>query len=202
MVVRGPPFDIDYVWRRQRLEYDSSLVHNEVTLDIDIEPPRDNGRLAFFMRAQAGGSLETHRGVGIYFKPPSRNGILTVSSNPGYETSYLNTGLFSRVLTRVWLGFVIESANADDFFDQQLVSQREMIFDRDISWTLPHYEMRVLSTTGFPLNTQIKVDDNHWYIIWVMCGGLVRTSTSSSFNIAFQHLSMQVRNINWSYAAI
>lgn len=201
MVVRGPPFDIDYFWRRQS-QSDHGFVDHEDTLHIDIEPPRYNGRLQFFMRARTGGSLETHRGVGIYFKPPSRGGILTVSSNPGYGIDYWNVGYFSRTINRAWLGFVVERFNADDFFDQRLVAQREMIFDRDISRTLPTYEERSLSTTGFPLNTRFKVNHNYWYIIWVMCGGLVRTTSGSTLCIAQQGLDMRVRDINWSYAAM
>jgi hypothetical protein len=125
MVTRMPPYELQYIWRRA--EGGASVdTHKDLT-----RVSRELGRAEFNLGGR--GVATTHRGVGIYFNPPTRNGMLTLSSNPSFYSYYWNAGFFHGAVTRAWLGFVVESFNATDiFFDRGLVTQRLMIFDRDI----------------------------------------------------------------------
>ena len=35
--------------------------------------------------------------------------------------------------------------------------------------------------TKIPLDAQFRVDNSHWYAIWVLCGGVARSARGRSF---------------------
>jgi hypothetical protein len=200
MVVRSPPYEFQYKWSRMEdmfISVDTAPIPLETGF-TGLWVSRQNGHAEFYIRGST--TAETVRGVGIFFRPPSQNGILTISSTPGFFSYYLNRGTFAGVETKAWIGIFIDRFFASNNTpDAPIVRQQVMVFDRDIAWWLGSEERRD-SNTGFPLNAQIRVDSSHWYTIWVMCGGLVRATRGWSVGISA--VSINVPSIIWSYAAI
>jgi hypothetical protein len=196
MVERLPPYDWDWTWFRAQA-YNAGEFPNIWGLEghTGVAVSRQNGHAEFRIQA-GGGTAITLRGVGIFFRPPSRNGILTLSSNPSYYSWYTDGGFFRGTVTQAWIGFDIHSYNASDrFYDRAMLRQREMIYNRDILWWSGS-ETRSDRSDGFPLNARITVDGSHVYAIWVLCGGLAVGGT------AWSALSINVPSIIWSYAGV
>jgi hypothetical protein len=205
MVERLPPYDYVWNWTGFRGGNAREFPNGGFIGHTGVAVSRQNGHAEFRILSDGGTAFKA-RFVGIFFRPPSRNGILTLSSNPSYYSWYVNGGFFHGAVTQAWIGFYIQSYYAygkkGGFPDREMLRQQEMIYNRDIFWWWAGSEQRSDRSDGFPLNAQITVDSSHSYIIYVWCGGLARDAGWNNSSYAISALSINIPSIIWSYAPI
>jgi len=141
-------------------------------------------------------SCSVGAGVGIYFRPMTSNGILQVFSNPSVGFVWGDYCYCDSANTNGFIGIYIGSYNLDGGFAGTLVDQQISLWN-DSSWW--RGANNTGSNLGFPLFSQCSVDSDHFYAIWVRCGGYNSAAGWSFFGGSGSNSSMfvGVPSITW-----
>lgn len=108
--------------------------------------------------------------VGIFFHPPTDcPGTLRIASSVAFTFDWNTSSVFASAHSDGWIGLLVERFNLDGFPAGVLVDQRIFLWSND-SWFAGAGFFNG-SNSGFPLATQFAVDNQHFYHIWVRCGG-------------------------------
>jgi hypothetical protein len=114
-------------------------------------------------------SASSRAAVGIFFRPPTENGILQVWSNPALNYFWGDWCFLDSAGSDGWLGFYIgEYAVEGGGFVTAPVDQQITLWSDNSFWS--GVGQQEGSTSGFPLFAQLEVDNDHWYAIWVWGG--------------------------------
>jgi len=196
LVTRFPPYEYEWTWSSQQgstFSYSLSASRYSGQMSCSVDGSSEPGG--------AYGSIDQICSVGIFFRPPNKNGLLTLSSVPSFDSSYETVALFASIRTNSWVGLYAEQFNAsDNSHAGAILDQRSnTVFDLD---TFYFYDggSRSFSNTGFPLSAQFPVDNTHWYTLWVQCGG--HASGGGVVEYASSTINVSVGSITWSYASL
>jgi hypothetical protein len=110
--------------------------------------------------------------VGIFFHPPTDcPGTLRISSSLAFTFDWDTIGALAPAHSDGWLGLLVERFTLNGFPAGVLVDQRTFLWSND-SWFSGAGFFNG-SNSGFPLFAQFPVDNQHFYHIWVRCGGSI-----------------------------
>jgi hypothetical protein len=196
LVTRVPPYEYQWTW--------SSAVGD--TESYSLSASAANGQMSSSMAGSpqlggAFGSIDQICSVGIFFRPPTRNGLLTFSSTPSFTARYGIIALIALLRTESWIGLYAEQYNvSDNSFAGAIIDQRSnRVFNLD-AFYFYNVAGRNFSNSGFPLSAMIPVDSAHWYSIWFQCGG--HASAAGVRAYASSNIDLTVPSITWSYSSI
>jgi hypothetical protein len=115
-------------------------------------------------------------GVGIFFSPPTTcPGTLRIASSVGYTWDYTCYSAFAGAHSDGWIGIGVDRFTLNGLPDVTLVDQRIFLWSNDSSG-LGGPSLPTGSNTGFPLSASCPVDNQHFYHLWVRCGGTVSSA--------------------------
>jgi hypothetical protein len=107
--------------------------------------------------------------VGVFFRPPTENGILQVWSGPALNYDWGDWCVLDGAGSDGWLGLYIgEYAVEGGGFVSAPVDQQISLWS-DNSWWAGVGEQEG-SSSGYPLFAELEVDNDHFYEIWVWGG--------------------------------
>jgi hypothetical protein len=111
-------------------------------------------------------------GVGIFFHPPTDcPGTLSTSATLSFTFRWSTICAFASAHSDGWVGLAVERFDLAGFPAGMLVDQKLFQWWADASWA----DTRIFSgsNNAFPLMASCTVDSQHFYHIWVRCGGSV-----------------------------
>jgi hypothetical protein len=198
MVTRNPPYEYQWSWQsgfnNPTISRTATAASGQMALDLISD--LDNPSIA-----------DAKAAIGIYFRPPTQNGILTLSATPSFIASFFHNGVLASSQANAWVGLYGASYNAsDNSFASEILNQMSMVFCVD-TWYFcggdnpsspPSF-----NNSGLPLNAQFQVDNSHWYALWVWCGTHIGADGFGglfSGSGAISHISVNVPSMIWSYA--
>jgi hypothetical protein len=183
-----PPYDYQWTWSAttagatiQALSADSSkgaVLFTKASFDADPA------------------SVSARGAVGIFFRPVVTNGILRISSNPSFSYMWDTFCWHSSTHSDGFVGLYVGSYTLAGGFDGARIDQKSYLWSDDSWW----YGTSGQGTnSGFPVSAQLNVDSNHYYAIWVWCGGRDTSGGDGFlwFSTANSNFSMQVPSITW-----
>jgi hypothetical protein len=107
--------------------------------------------------------------VGVFFRPPTENGILQVWSNPALNYDWGDWCNLDGAGSDGWIGLYIGEYAADGGgFVAAPVDQQVSLWSDSSWWS--GVGAQEGSTSGYPLFAQLDVDNDHFYEIWVWGG--------------------------------
>jgi hypothetical protein len=201
-LIRNTPYDYEYQWSRiQGLPIDHvDYMTNQVGL-VSPVVSRMTGNVGFCFDSWVpdDSSAACERAVGIYFLPPTPNGVLSVSSPISYHSRWYSGGCFGGWQGGAWVGLAVDRyLVSNSHFDGALIRQYNPIIDQDIHWWFGTTGPWDDNNAGYPLNAQFRVDNSHWYAVWVWCGGHLR-SAGEHWAVGLVEFLMRVPSIELSY---
>lgn len=160
---RVPPFDYQWSW-------ESTTNSPSVSKSAN----RTNGQMSYNMwdnlDNSSSGSART--AIGIYFRPPTRNGLLIANSVPAYSATWGTWCVLADAHTDGWIGLFVGSYNvSDNSYAGTIIDQKNSLFSDDSWWS--GIGWRESTNSGYPLSAMFPVDNAHWYAIWVWSGGRI-----------------------------
>lgn len=183
-----PPFNYQWTWHSG-----SGFPDN-----LDVVANRNTGTMNFFLNTNPTySSSDSHRtALGIFFKPLTENGVLRVSAAPAINFNWWDTCAFASAHTDAFMGLYVGRYNLNGEFDGSAVNQQISIWN-DSSWWSGGSGSG--SNSGFPLSAQFNVDGNHWYALWIWCGGNVSSDGWHTFSGsgAGAALSVAIPSVTW-----
>lgn len=135
--------------------------------------------------------------VGIFFRPPTENGILDIWSNPSFNYHWWTHCAFATGHSDAFIGLYVGRYNLSGGFDGAPVNQRISLWN-DTSWW-SGAGSHTGSNSGFGLRARLGVDRSHYYAIWVWCGGTASGAGSGFLYAGYggSTLSVTVPSIGW-----
>jgi hypothetical protein len=136
--------------------------------------------------------------VGIFFRPPTENGILQVWSSPALNYDWGDWCVFDGAGSDGWLGlYVGEYAVDGGGFVSAPVDQQINLWSDNSWWSGVGSQQG--SNSGYPLSAQLQVDSDHFYEIWVWGGTDVYGAGWGTFSGsgAGGDLSARIPSITW-----
>jgi hypothetical protein len=113
--------------------------------------------------------------VGIFFHPPTDcPGTLRISSSVAFTFDWDTAGALASAHSDGWIGMLVERFNLDGFPSGVVIDQRMVLWSDDSWWTGAGFFDG--SNSGFPLFAQFPVDNQHFFHIWVRCGGSISSA--------------------------
>jgi hypothetical protein len=107
--------------------------------------------------------------VGVFFRPPTENGILQVWSGPALNYDWGDWCVLDGAGSDGWLGLYIgEYAVKGGGFTSAPVDQQINLWSDNSWWA--GVGAQEGSSSGYPLFAQLEVDNDHYYEIWVWGG--------------------------------
>jgi hypothetical protein len=111
-------------------------------------------------------------GVGIVFHPPTDcPGTLSISATLSFTFDWAITCGFASAHSDGWVGLAVDRFDLANFPAGTIVDQKIFLWAANFAWldngNFPG------SNTAFPLMASCTVDSQHFYHIWVRCGGSV-----------------------------
>jgi hypothetical protein len=136
--------------------------------------------------------------VGIYFRPSFQEGTFQFWSTPSVRYGWADNAFFGSCHSEGWIGLYAGRYNLDGSFDGAPVYIKNSLWFNSIDWgwSYNHDE----NTLNNPIySPQFNVDRDHWYAIWVWCGGSVDGDGVGpiSFSTANGLLDVNVPSISW-----
>jgi hypothetical protein len=198
LVNRNPPYEYEWSWQ--------SAFNNP---SVNRAASGANGHMALDLVSDLNNPsiADARAAIGIYFRPPTENGILTLSTTPSFNASFFHDGTLASSQANAWIGLYGASYNAsNDSFASEMLNQMSMVFSVD-TWYFSGGDDPInppsFNNSGFPLTAQFQVDNSHWYALWVWCGTHIRAEGFGglfSGSAAITHISVNVASMIWSYA--
>lgn len=180
-VRRVPPYDYQWTWSAK----DNSSAHAAVSAT------GATGEENFWL---TGDDDSAHvRGacaVGVYFRPITPSGYVHLSSTPAFTDSWYTYCTLASAHSDGWIGLYVGQYTLAGDLDRVAVDQQTTLWSDD-SWTVGAGSHSG-SNSGYPLSAWFTVDSNHWYAMWVWCGGSIYSDGSHTFWGSFGMSSMDV----------
>jgi hypothetical protein len=133
--------------------------------------------------------------LGIYFRPLTNTGRLSVWSNPSFSSSWYDYAYFAAAHTDAFIGLYIARYALDGTFIDAPVNQTHALWDDDSH--LSDSGIHEDSNAGYSLNASCWVDRNHQYVIWVWAGGRASADRIAGGASAGSNLWVRVPSITW-----
>jgi len=182
-----PPFDYKWTWHA-----------STGTVDTLNKAANVNGNMSFDIQVySAEGTCSARTAVGIFFRPMTKKGILKIWANPAINYQWSDLCNWDSAHSDGFLGLYVGRYDLSGGFVSAPVNQKISLWD-DSSWWYGQYDMG--SNSGFPLFSQLNVDSNHWYALWVWCGGHIEAAGLEGAvfgSNAGATLSVAVPSITW-----
>jgi hypothetical protein len=134
--------------------------------------------------------------VGIFFSPPTSNGILRIWSNPSYLYEGDTIAVLDWAYSDGWIGLYVGEFDLSGGFVASAIDQQTTLWSID-SWLQTVDQPG--TSSGFPLFAELNVDNDHFYEIWVWCGVDSSAAGMGTFwgSGADSFLSITVPSITW-----
>jgi hypothetical protein len=111
-------------------------------------------------------------GVGIFFHPPTTcPGTLSISASPGLTFDWDTISILNSAHSDGWVGIAVEQFDMAGIPTGVLVDQRISLWSSNTWWQGDGFNDG--SNNAFPLFAQCTVDSQHFYHVWVRCGGSI-----------------------------
>jgi len=111
-------------------------------------------------------------GVGIFFHPPTDcPGTLRISATVGYSSEWATLCAYAAAHSDGWVGITVEQFDMAGFPAGVLVDQQNFLWVDNSWWGGAGFNYG--SSSAFPLAAQCAVDNQHFYHVWVRCGGFI-----------------------------
>ena len=163
-------------------------------LDVDAS----DGKMWFLL--DTGGdemSVSARTAVGIFFQSPSHCiSKFSFWANPLLSFEWATNCGFDSAHSDGFIGLFAASYDWAGNFTGILVDQMISLWSDDSWWW---GNSGSSSSRGFPLAANFQVDPDHWYALWVWCGGHVSGGGDHTFYYSNANGSMavQVPSISW-----
>jgi hypothetical protein len=133
--------------------------------------------------------------VGIFFSPPIEQGNLRISSNPSFSSSWWLFSFFNSSHSDGWIGWYVGRYDLAGNFAGTAVDLQFSLWSEDIVIGDPSDG----GAGSMPLQATFSIDNGHFYIIWVWCGGTASGAGTDNFFGSFAHSEMYVTvpSITW-----
>jgi hypothetical protein len=135
--------------------------------------------------------------VGFAFRLPTDCAtILQIASNPAFTFFWATIVQYDSAHSDGWIGLFVEEFDANGFLTGVLIDQRVPLWTDD-SWLFGASDYG--SNSAFPLFAQCTVNPQHFYHIWVRCGGSVSADGGGiiSWSEAVSEIKATVPSITW-----
>ena len=181
----APPYNSPYTWNvtsgnpRVHLSADNTTGQMHFSLDTDYHKSS---------------SARVIAAVGIFFSPFTDQGSLHISTNPTLSLSWALWCALNSAHSDGWIGLYIASydlsGNAGTPIRSQIIRWSEDVFAGDPSGG---------GVDTQPLQARFAVDRDHYYVVWVWCGGSVSGAGWDSFfgSGAYSEMYVNVPSITW-----
>jgi hypothetical protein len=183
----APPYD--YGWTSNRTS--AGAVVSKVTAD------RTTGFCEYQKQASGGPSGASARAaVGVFFRPPVANGRLEVSANPSFRLAWTTFCWHCSTHSDGFIGIYVGRYTLGGDFETAPIDEKTYLWNDDSWWYGTSDEA---TSSGFPLSAQFDVDSNHFYALWIWCGGYDATGGEGLFYFSNSdsQFSMDVPSITW-----
>jgi hypothetical protein len=137
-------------------------------------------------------------GVGIFFSPPTDcPGTLSISASPGLTFDWHTFSILNSAHSDGWVGIAVEQFDMAGIRTGVLVDQKTFLWSSSTWW---HGDGdNDGSNNAFPLFAQCTVDSQHFYHVWVRCGGSISAAGISQWfgSDAGSRIFGSVPSITW-----
>jgi hypothetical protein len=180
-VRRTPPYDYQWTWHAK----DDSSATDAVSATAS------SGEESFWLvndddGAHAWGACA----VGVYFRPIRPTGYVHLSSTPSFTYRWYTYCTLASAHSDAWIGLYVAQYNSAGEIDRVAVDQQTRLWSDD-SWAVGAGDHSG-ANSGYPLTAWFPVDANHWYAMWVWCGGSIYGDGSHTFWGSFGSAAMDV----------
>ena len=111
-------------------------------------------------------------GVGILFHPPTDcPGTLSISATVGFSYEWATLCAWASAHSDGWVGISVERFDMAALPAGVLVDQKIFLWAADSGWADGGFHFG--SSSAFPLFAPCTVDNQHFYHVWVRCGGSI-----------------------------
>jgi len=188
---RVAPFDYPWTWKAQSGSpppgggVDVSAFANSGWMFVGLDTGWKNAS-----------SLSGRAALGIFFQSPSEClSKFSFWANPQVGFIWEEECGLDSVHTDGFIGLFAASYDWAGNFTETLVDQMISLWSDDSWWTSNSGSG---DSSGFPLSANFLVDADHWYALWVWCGGHASGDGSDTFwSQALSGLHVHVPSISW-----
>ncbi len=180
-VRRAPPYDYQWTWSAKD---DSSAT------DAVSATAATGEEFFWLVNGDDGAHAWGACAVGVYFRPISPSGYVHLSSTPAFTDSWYTYCTLASAHSDGWIGLYVGQYTLTGDLDGVPVDQQFTLWSDD-SWAVGA-GAHSGANSGYPLSAWFTVDSNHWYAMWVWCGGSIYGDGSHTFWGSFGSSSMNV----------
>jgi hypothetical protein len=183
-----PPYNYQWTWNASSGNPTVSVAAN-----------RNTGTMNFglWTNPSRSSSAQARAAVGIYFRPATRNGILRIWANPSFNYKWWTYCAFASAHSSAFIGLYVGKYTLAGGFVGAPVDQKISLWSDNSWWS--GAGTKTGSNSGYPLFSQIAVDNSHYYAIWVWCGGRISGKGWGTFSGsgAGAYLNARTPSISW-----
>ena len=184
----APPYNYQWTWDvisgtppRESVTANSASGQMHFVVDTDHD------------KSSAG---STAAAVGIYFSPFIERGNLLISANPTFSSGWATWCFFNSAHSDGWIGLYVGSYDLSGGFAGAPVSLQFSLWSENVFFPDGPGNGGVGT---MPLRANLSVDSNHYYAIWVWCGGSASGVGWDNFfgSAAYSEMYVSVPSITW-----
>jgi hypothetical protein len=186
-----PPYDYQWTW---------SAVNGVPQTNIETADQKSGNMSIDLWTGDDSNSISAAAAVGIYFFPPAANGSLQIASFPSFADTWGDSCNWDSASADGWIGLYVGSYDLTGAPTGAVLEQQVSLWS-DSSWW-GGVGSQYGSNSAFPLYaSQMQVDQDHQYIIWVWMGGDVYGAGDMDpfGSFAWDQMNVAVPTITWVF---
>ncbi|KAH8650433.1 hypothetical protein BGZ61DRAFT_542216 [Ilyonectria robusta] len=160
----GPPFSYDWTWKK---------VTDEATASVSAD--RLTGNMSFECWSADGGTAAARAAVGNFFRPSSTTTRMSVYANPSTTYNYWSINFLAGSHSYAFVGLYIGEYRLDGSLVRVVLDQKRQQWYTDGGESSGTNSGLGVSATNIPVNS------NNFYEVWVWTGGDVEGDGWSTF---------------------